>query len=560
MDYAAPAARIPRFYRQRQNIPLNDQEEHPAPASCEPEPRREDMGRAHRFFHRRAAHGNTRVVTVAVEVVATVDTNGKLVAEETLAPVTPQVPTPAVTAAVPASQPSVRPAAQQPLPSVQLPAVPAVPTVALPVLPVVPAVPTVPVPVLPSVPAVPPFPSDLTVPGYPYSTDVPVAQPASPEVPSASPVPTGGPGSTVRPPGVPNLSLLSSIHSGNSTASSTVLSSFVSLGSISAPTATELVASIADAPTLASASQSLPTSSSLRSSTSLTSSTSSASSKSSTSKSSTSTSAESRSASRSASTPDASTTAVYYGGGGGNAPGTVTSPAAATSTASGAAASSPSPLETPQVVGSIVGSLAGAALILALILLLLRRHKRKRGGALQLTGDDHIENPQSVRQAPASSSLVPAAFLHRFSAMSGKTADTTTSAGERSFQRVSGRKLPSAFSEGMTSDQFAGGSTMSGSSFYQDEHGVYGGPGLSKEFGKEIGDSSLNRESGPMNIRPGPAKTPVIRHPEDDNPFSDRNYLSPPQSPNTEPPPRGTLGRSLPSADGSRSSRFTENV
>ncbi|KAI2482100.1 hypothetical protein Ptr902_06481 [Pyrenophora tritici-repentis] len=514
MDYAAPAARIPRFYRQRQNIPLNDQEEHPAPASCEPEPRREDMGRAHRFFHRRAAHGNTRVVTVAVEVVATVDTNGKLVAEETLAPVTPQVPTPAVTAAVPASQPSVRPAAQQPLPSVQLPAVPAVPTVALPVLPVVPAVPTVPVPVLPSVPAVPPFPSDLTVPGYPYSTDVPVAQPASPEVPSASPVPTGGPGSTVRPPGVPNLSLLSSIHSGNSTASSTVLSSFVSLGSISASTATELVASIADAPTLA----------------------------------------------RSASTPDASTTAVYYGGGGGNAPGTVTSPAAATSTASGAAASSPSPLETPQVVGSIVGSLAGAALILALILLLLRRHKRKRGGALQLTGDDHTENPQSVRQAPASSSLVPAAFLHRFSAMSGKTADTTTSAGERSFQRVSGRKLPSAFSEGMTSDQFAGGSTMSGSSFYQDEHGVYGGPGLSKEFGKEIGDSSLNRESGPMNIRPGPAKTPVIRHPEDDNPFSDRNYLSPPQSPNTEPPPRGTLGRSLPSADGSRSSRFTENV
>ncbi|KAG9381146.1 hypothetical protein A1F94_008466 [Pyrenophora tritici-repentis] len=38
---------------------------------------REDIGRAHRFFHRRAAHGNTHVVTVAVEVLATVDTNGR---------------------------------------------------------------------------------------------------------------------------------------------------------------------------------------------------------------------------------------------------------------------------------------------------------------------------------------------------------------------------------------------------------------------------------------------------------------------------------------------------
>jgi hypothetical protein len=38
--------------------------------------------------------------------------------------------------------------------------------------------------------------------------------------------------------------------------------------------------------------------------------------------------------------------------------------------------------------------------------------------------------------------------------MSKSTIETNTSAGERSFQRVSGRKLPSAFSEGMTSEQF----------------------------------------------------------------------------------------------------------
>jgi hypothetical protein len=252
-----------------------------------------------------------------------------------------------------------------------------------------------------------------------------------------------------------------------------------------------------------------------------------------------------------------------------SAAGNAGAPAAATTAASADADAdgTPAPLETPQVVGSVVGSLAGAALILAIILLLLRRHKRKRGGALQLTGYDHTDNNQSMRQVQApsapttASTLVPAAFLHRFSGMSGKTAETSTSSGERSFQRVSGRKLPSAFSEGMTSDQFSRGGTLSGTSFYTDDQGTYGGAGVSKEFGKEIGDIPTTRESGQMNIRPSPARTPVIRHPNDGNPFeTDNKYLSPPQSPNPDFPPRGSLGRSLPSADGSRSSRFTENV
>jgi hypothetical protein len=314
-------------------------------------------------------------------------------------------------------------------------------------------------------------------------------------------------------------------------------SSFASLDSISASPSTELVASIAAVPTRsASASQSVsqPLSSSSRAPSSQT-------------------SIDPASTRSTAIVSDAVST-TYYGDFGGAAP-------AATTQANSDANTSPSPLETPQVVGSIVGSLAGAALILAIILLLLRRHKRKQGGALQLTGDDHTDNNQSMRQAPTTSSaFVPIAFLNRFSGISGKTAESNLSGGERSFQRVSGRKLPSAFSEGMTSDQFSRGGTMSGSSFYQDDHGTYGGPALSKEFGKEIGDSPMSRESGPMNIRPSPARTPVIRHPDDGNPFADRNYLSPPQSPNPDVPPRGTLGRSLPSADGSRSSRFTENV
>jgi hypothetical protein len=279
----------------------------------------------------------------------------------------------------------------------------------------------------------------------------------------------------------------------------------------------------------------------------------------------------------------------FYGGGGsgggiggqssGNSA-TVTLPLTAGATAGASAADSQDsgPLNTPRVVGSVVGSLAGIALILAIILMLLRRHKRKQnGGALQLTGSNTAddERPMQQVQAPAHNSLAPSVFLNRLSAMSRSTVDTSAT-GERSFQRVSGRKLPSAFSEGMTSDQFPRGGPTSGSSFYQDDHGTYGGSGMSKEYGgdfaKEIGDTS--GAVAKMSMRPSPARTPIIRHPEDNpfadsnrstlstNPFSDmnRSTLSPPQSPNPEFPSRAALGRSLHSADGSRSSRFTENV
>jgi hypothetical protein len=120
----------------------------------------------------------------------------------------------------------------------------------------------------------------------------------------------------------------------------------------------------------------------------------------------------------------------------------------------------------------------------------------------------------------------------------------------------------------MTSEQFARGEgTLSGSSFYRDEKGFYGGPGpaTSKEFGKETGGPSNYGTVGTKErIMPSPARTPIIHHPDDAPPFgASRNggsTLSPPHSPNPDLPPRGTLGRSHPSHDGSRSSRFTENV
>ncbi|KAH7382192.1 hypothetical protein BKA66DRAFT_418262 [Pyrenochaeta sp. MPI-SDFR-AT-0127] len=485
------------------------------------------MGKDHRIFHRRAAQAATEVVTVNVEVVATVDADGNVLSQETIVQSVPALPTVAVDAAVslpsllsvPSNVAEVPPSA----PSIVAEVLPSAPAVVAAALPSVPAVPTPTVVPVPSVPSVPPFPSDLLVPSvppYPWPSGVPVAEAAaSPNQALSTPVPTNAAGSSVAlaPISAANPDINSTIPSTAALLSTSLLPSLNGISQSSAP----FTSQSADL-----ASTRGTTTSSLFG--------------------------------RTATASDAAVTS-YAGGGDG--PGNTAAPPASAATGSTADADSGStPLETPQVVGSIVGSLAGAALILAIILLLIRRHKRRRGGALQLTGDDNTDIDQPMRQAPPSSSLVPSAFLHRFSSMSKSTADTSTS-GERSFQRVSGRKLPSAFSEGMTSDQFSRGGTMSGSSFYQDDQGIYGGPGILKEFGKEIGDTSNPRSSGPMNFRPSPARTPIIRHPDDEPPFgTNRSYLSPPQSPNPDFPPRGTLGRSLPSADGSRSSRFTENV
>jgi hypothetical protein len=211
---------------------------------------------------------------------------------------------------------------------------------------------------------------------------------------------------------------------------------------------------------------------------------------------------------------------------------------------------------------------------------MFRRHKQKKQGALQLSEEEATEQQPITAHNPARNSFVPPSFLQRFSAASRSTAATRSTAessgtGERSFQRISGRKLPSAFSEGMTSEQFAREGTLSNSSFYQDEKGFYGGTGIAtKDFGKEIGETSHSGVMGSKErVMPSPARTPVVHHPEEEIPWgTPRSHggstLSPPRSPNNlnpfnDPPilpPLGTLGRSRPSHDGSRSSRFTENV
>jgi hypothetical protein len=116
------------------------------------------MGRAHRVFHRRQAPSN--ILTVVVDVIATVDTNSNVIALQTLTPALPSVATAA----------------------------------------------------LPSVPSVPPFPSDLTVPAYPWPSGVPSVLPSS-QVVISSPLPTSAPVASTTSPFPSSLGFNSTVTS-----------------------------------------------------------------------------------------------------------------------------------------------------------------------------------------------------------------------------------------------------------------------------------------------------------------------------------------------------------
>jgi hypothetical protein len=151
------------------------------------------MGRAHRAFHRQAAPApSPNVLTVGVQVVATLDATGGIVAQETITP-----------ALIPA------------LPSVVNQALPS-----LPVVPSVPPFPSFPSAAVPSVPSVPPFPSDLTVPAYPAPpavSSVPTVAPISSALVSSAPVSSTVPTPTAIANSIAQTSFPSSSFNGTTT-------------------------------------------------------------------------------------------------------------------------------------------------------------------------------------------------------------------------------------------------------------------------------------------------------------------------------------------------------
>jgi hypothetical protein len=229
------------------------------------------------------------------------------------------------------------------------------------------------------------------------------------------------------------------------------------------------------------------------------------------------------------------------------------------------------------VVGSVVGSVAGVAFLLILLLLLAKWRKRKTMLSLGNGNDGGAETASrelppaaptgGMTQRRSTTFAVPVAlaslaagFTKRSSQRSERTISTAPS--ERGFYRVSGRKLPSVLQSG--GDGYGGGApdanTLSGSSFYRDSTGFYGGGGPSHAPGSPLASNpagvSSERDSGVPVMRPSPARTPVTEQ----GPF--RSLATPP--PPLQPPRRHDLpdgvGRSHPSQDGSHASRFTEEV
>ena len=287
------------------------------------------------------------------------------------------------------------------------------------------------------------------------------------------------------------------------------------------------------------------------------------------------------------------------------------------------------------LVGGIIGGIAGVVLILLALLFLLRWRRGRVGQrrnisppVAQMAGAGSAALGGAMTQRSSTRSTFPiaaAGIFGRLRPSSSQTATTSdTAPSERGFQKISGRKLPSVLQSGgdgygdvptVTAGAsatplakpiapghgpFAGLApglrppspqrSLSGSSFYRDSHGFYGGVVPADFSTSEPTDPSSSPTSssptfpmplssgaplaaagrspgrsspGVPNIRPGPARQPVIqqggvvpmRTPSRAQPPRDR----PTPSPITEHP-RDPLGRSHPSQDGSRQSRFKEST
>ena len=279
-----------------------------------------------------------------------------------------------------------------------------------------------------------------------------------------------------------------------------------------------------------------------------------------------------------------------------------TSAAAATTTTAAAAAaatSGGSNVNVP-VVGGVVGGLAGLALLLGLLLLLMRWWRKRQSGSMMLRSiDDEIAPPgTSHPNAPMAENSVAnnsgteaaiggaaagtgiGAMIKRMTGGSTATSDTNTS--EKGFQNFGGRKLESVLISG--GDGFGGPSapgTQTPSSFYR---------GWQERFPYDTPSQHSSMIVGPATPYRRPsssiAELPSSR-PDSDTlktmpnsphaaatlgwPLINTSAGKPIRASGTSeasdlmlplPGPRSidAVGRSRPSQDGSRNSKFTEGL
>lgn len=240
------------------------------------------------------------------------------------------------------------------------------------------------------------------------------------------------------------------------------------------------------------------------------------------------------------------------------------------------------------IAGGVVGGAAGLAVILLLALILLRWYKRRKQfghhalpPASTITSDPATPTSRGPGMAERAglrplATAVPGFFRHQ------NRSDIEPPPSERSFQKVSGRKLPSAFSEGMSSaDVMGSGASVpstaqdrnfSSLSFYRDSQGFYGGDGDTGERAASPDDvPPLQSDSGGVMLSPGPQRRPTVHT---GGPWLMTPSSSVPSTPNMQSPNLATIPGSPPdnhrninrsstptsNMTDNRSSRFTEEV
>lgn len=257
----------------------------------------------------------------------------------------------------------------------------------------------------------------------------------------------------------------------------------------------------------------------------------------------------------------------------------IPSPPVATAAApAGKSGSSSDSANLPPILGGVFGAVAGVGLVLWVLLFLLRHRKRQlkgyNGGGQPILRDS---NGASDRGAPPTSEEPQAkkqemASLLSFGAISelfGKSKAENKPHRGPSFVKVSGRKLPSAlgpdvdktpFGEGPADDNMVpGGALGAERSVSLDDDGTLSGRGLARSGPQ----GSLNLHSSINEDEPGIAAFRSSFATSEPGEGGSRFPTPPPPSRITRLQGSSTadgVGRSLPSQDGSKTSRFTEDV
>ncbi|KAM3415565.1 hypothetical protein BST61_g9086 [Cercospora zeina] len=193
------------------------------------------------------------------------------------------------------------------------------------------------------------------------------------------------------------------------------------------------------------------------------------------------------------------------------------------------------------IAGGVVGGAAGLAAIVLIAMLFMRWYRRRvQTGHQALSHGSTSGHDDQSRSAPGMAeragiipfaAAVPSLFRHQ-------NRETEPEQHERGFARISGRKLPSQWSEGMTSDRppnmlaqsgpsgAEGGRSLTGSPFYRHSEGPSDGSGGDLSPGNPSPESlerehSRSSDPGLMMMSPGPERHPQVH-------YGSANNLSPP--------------------------------